>query len=295
MSRPVSVDEAVRHPRLPEVPRGPAALWVRSLLGFGVAVGVGLAPLLGKTGLPGFFALLSMLPEVLRTTAIPLSSFIMGILAVGVQFYGRHTIPSKVWLRRAFRITIILLCVFVFVYFVAHALSVQVVPVDGGNVPLVVGFSERLETCPCTKAASDLECIMGLSMHPAAIATCFGSRNIALANGVLVFVYLATMGLLGVLVGLLVLMQAKKPSAQTAPAIRKREPLIDACAPKEAKVTHPGSIQGALQLDASLGVLSDAGNAALQIVLAELEVAKASGRLAPTAVRRGRGGGGRRR
>src|ERR1700749_4631878 len=111
MSRPVSSDEVDHMPRSPAIPRGPAALWVRLLLGFGVAVGVGLAPLLGKTGLPGFFTLLSMLPAILRTTAIPLSSFIMGILAVGVQFYGRHATPSVIGLRRAFRVTIILLCV----------------------------------------------------------------------------------------------------------------------------------------------------------------------------------------
>jgi len=282
-------------PRSPGIPQGPAASWVRSLLGFGVAVGVGLAPLLGKTGAPGFVTLLSLLPEILRTTAIPLSSFLMGILAVGVQFYGRHATPSAIWLRRAFSVTIILLCVFVFVYLVAHALSVQVVPVDGGHVPIVVGFSGRLETCSCSRPASDLECIMGLSMHPAAVATCFGSRNIALANGVLVLAYLVITGLLGVLVGLLVLMQAKQPSAQTAPAIRKREPLRDARASKEARVTHPGAIEVALQLDASLGGLSEAGNAALHVVLAEIEAARPSGQLAPTAVRRGRGGGGRRR
>lgn len=211
MTQPVNIDEAGRSPRTSEVPKGPAALWVRSLLGFGVGVGVGLAPLLGKTGLPGFSALLSVLPDILRTTAIPISSFVMGLLAVGVQFYGRYATPSAAWLQRKFGITIALSCAFVLLFYLAHALSVQVVPIDGGNVPVVVGFSERLEICSCPKATSDLECIMGLSMHPAAIATCFGSRNVALANGVLVLLYLVTMGLLGVLVGLLVLMQGKRP------------------------------------------------------------------------------------
>ena len=215
MTQPANIDEATRTPHAPEVPKGPAALWVRSLLGFGVGVGVGLAPLLGKTGLPGFSALLSVLPDILKTTAIPLSSFIMGVLAVGVQFYGRYATPTVAWLRGKFKITMILLMVFVVVFCLVHALSVQVVPVDGGNVPVVVGFSERLDTCSCAKTTSDLECIMG-SMHPAAIATCFGSKNIALANGVLVLFYLVTMSLLGALVGLLVLMQAKKPLAELA-------------------------------------------------------------------------------
>ncbi len=211
MTRPVGSNEADHKLRIPEVPKGPARLWVQSLLGFGVAVGVGLAPLLGKTGLPGFSALLSVLPDILRTTAIPLSSFIMGIIAVGIQFYGRHATPSVPSLRRKFRLTIILLCMFVLVFYIIHVLSVQMVPIDGGNVPVVVGFSGHLETCACSKTASDLECIMGLSMHPAAIATCFGGRNIALANGALVLAYLVTMGLLGVLVGLLVLVPTKHP------------------------------------------------------------------------------------
>src|SRR4051812_25046827 len=65
-----------------------AKRFVRSVLGFGVGVGLGLAPFLGKLGVPGFSALLSLFPEALSAFLIPVSAFLMGMLAAVTQFYS---------------------------------------------------------------------------------------------------------------------------------------------------------------------------------------------------------------
>ena len=62
--------------------------FVRYIIGFGVGVAVGLAPYLGILNVPFFKPLLSLIPEAVRGTAIPLSAALMGIVAVVIQSYG---------------------------------------------------------------------------------------------------------------------------------------------------------------------------------------------------------------
>jgi hypothetical protein len=97
-------------------------------------------------------------------------------------------------------------------------LSVVLVPMDGGVFPLVVGFSDRRATCACPAQVSNLECAKGLGLDLGSIATCFGDKNLEIANVVLVILYVLTMALLGVLVGLLVVAQtAPKATPSTSP------------------------------------------------------------------------------
>ena len=63
-------------------------------------------------------------------------------------------------------------------------------------------------------------------------------------------------------------------------ASREVSRLTGAYAPKQVEVTHTGTVEIALKLDAILDVLDEAGRAALHVVLAQIEDAKASGRLA---------------
>src|SRR5437016_3481091 len=85
----------------PPPPPPLARRWIRYLLGFGVSVAIGLAPYLGKVHVPLFSPLLDLIPESLQTTILPLSSALMGIVAVGVQWYGGERLTEQ-WLRRAF-------------------------------------------------------------------------------------------------------------------------------------------------------------------------------------------------
>ena len=62
--------------------------WVNYLIGFSVGVGSGLSVYLGKVHVPLFSPLLDLIPFTLQNTLIPLSSALMGIVAVAVQFYS---------------------------------------------------------------------------------------------------------------------------------------------------------------------------------------------------------------
>src|SRR3954462_36217 len=80
-----------------ETPRS----FVRKVVGFGVGVGIGCAPLLGKLHVPGFEAMLTLFPAGLQATLIPFSGFVMGCVSVVVQFYSDQG-QSKIFWRRWF-------------------------------------------------------------------------------------------------------------------------------------------------------------------------------------------------
>ena len=56
-----------------------ARRYVSYVVGFGVALGIGLAPFLGKVA--GVDALLNLFPRSLHGSLIPLSAFLMGFIA----------------------------------------------------------------------------------------------------------------------------------------------------------------------------------------------------------------------
>jgi hypothetical protein len=175
------------------------------MLGLGVGVAVGLAPLLGKTRVPGFAALLHLYPESLQATAIPIASFLMGIVAGFVQFFFR---PGErkhlgVWFAASGVLSVVALLALTQIY----VESVTIVPYEGGQlrVPYVTGFGERPQSCAkCPSGASNEECIQGLPT-PALIASCFGESRIRHAEEALLYSYLGAMLFFGAFVGLLVL------------------------------------------------------------------------------------------
>lgn len=175
------------------------------MLGLGVGVAVGLAPLLGKARIPGFAALLELYPESLRATAIPLASFLMGIVAASVQFYfqlGKHKRFGK-WFAASAALAVISLLALTQIY----AESVTVVTYEGGrlHVPYVTGFGDRPQSCAkCPSGMSNEECIQGLPT-PALIASCFGEARTRHAQEALLYSYLGSMLFFGALVGFLIL------------------------------------------------------------------------------------------
>ena len=87
-----------------------AGRYVRYVTGFGVAVGVGMAPFLGKYKIALFESLLELFPEDSKRSLIPISAFLMGLVAVAVQFYSGEVILRESIRRRfTFGFAVILL------------------------------------------------------------------------------------------------------------------------------------------------------------------------------------------
>lgn len=204
----------------PRPPTPTALRFVRYIAGFSVGVALGTAPFLGKTAIPGFDALLGLFPRDLQATLIPMSAFAMGVVAVAVQGQGDAKDASLRRLRTLFRRTLVLLLILFLTLVVLYTKFVVRVPVGAaGATAAVVVSSQRLPTCLCT-APSDLQCIEELSLKPAAIESCWGSRPLRNVRLGLSLVYLGLTSGFGALVGLLILFpEARK----TRPPAKPRE------------------------------------------------------------------------
>jgi len=178
--------------------------FVRLFLSLTVGVAVGLAPFLGNFPVPGFVPLLSMFPRSLRGTLIPLSAFLMGIIAAMVQYYSFRVHVQKVFDLVFKRAAIVLMVSFALLV-VSYFFMVVQVPLPGRlpDESVIIGLA-RLETCQC-KDASELRCVEELSLSPASIEGCWGSLQINTNKLILTILYLATTGSFGAIIGLLVL------------------------------------------------------------------------------------------
>lgn len=194
----------------PTLPTWLAKRFVRYMVGFGVAVAIGMAPFLGTLDLPLFAPLLAMFPDSLRGTAIPLSSFVMGLVAIAVQFAAGEVVSRK-GLRRWFVRTLVLIVGGVVLLLVLYSELVTVIPdvakVDGEGtryVALVTGLS-RQPHCTCEPTLSDAACIREIGF--ANVAACWGDAQVRRSGLALTLVYLLLMGGFGALVGLLLLQE----------------------------------------------------------------------------------------
>src|SRR2546423_1526716 len=178
---------------------------VRYIIGFGVGVAVGLAPYLGLLDVPGFKALLTLIPDETQDRIIPLSASVMGVVAIVVQWYGWDKVTEE-WLRKRFLRTLILLLLTLCAFIVIQRLVVLKVPIEGGEdyLSILVGF-ERRPHPRCPLEISTLACVRGNSADPAFIASLYSDTQLNLADLSLTFSYLSVTGLFGVLVGLLML------------------------------------------------------------------------------------------
>jgi len=195
--------------RAPLPPTPIAKRFVRYLVGFGVGVGLGSAPFLGTLGVPGFSALVDLFPLTLQGRIVSLSPFLMGIVALAVQFYAGERI-SKRALRRRFGVSLLLLLAGFFVFVVLYFLFVREVTIRGGEATAryVVGW-QRVESCGCPPQLSDAECIAELSLDPARVESCWGTRAVRLSELALTVAYLLLIGGFAALVGLLLLRDGK--------------------------------------------------------------------------------------
>ncbi|MGB7200742.1 MAG: hypothetical protein WBD16_00590 [Pyrinomonadaceae bacterium] len=178
---------------------------IRYILGFTVSVAVGLAPFLGKFRIPGFDALLTLIPDNLQATLLPLSAALMGMVAVIIQWYGYEN-KSRRWLRQWFTRTLIIAGLSFLMLFVIHTLVVVKIQILGGktSATFLVGFS-RPNMSPCSAEFSDSECIKFLTLNPAKIESFWGSNQIRIATICLFLPYLIFTSSFGLLIGLVLL------------------------------------------------------------------------------------------
>jgi hypothetical protein len=189
---------------VPSLPTPLARQLVRYVVGFGVAVAIGMAPFLGELDLPLFTPLLHLIPRSIRDTLVPLSAALMGLVAVVVQWLGEERL-TRVWLRKMFGRTLVIASLSFLLLLVLHNFVVVRVPIPsiGSTETFLVGFT-RPDTPGCT-GFSNAECIKRLSMDEKRIASYWGDSQISLAALCLKLSYLLFTGSFGALVGLLVL------------------------------------------------------------------------------------------
>jgi hypothetical protein len=191
-SKEFSVQE--QSPQMPPPP-APVARWVRYLLAFGISVAVGLAPLLGRLRVPLFSPLLDLIPDDLGHTLIPVTSALMGLAAVLVQWYSGEDL-DRATRRKALMRSIGIAFVGVVTF---YALTIFVVKhVDYGAAgnrkegTFVVGFVRPYRQ-PCEAGVSDEMCIEYQSFNQAKIKAFWGDTNINLAELALSAAYLTFM------------------------------------------------------------------------------------------------------
>jgi hypothetical protein len=192
--------------------------WVRLVVGFGVGVTVGLAPYLGAVDVPLFRPLLSLYPVTLQGRLIPLSAFVMGVMAVVIQWHGGERLSAR-WLRRAFRGWTYGAVVSLLALMILRAGFVVDIPLDGGrqNAAFVVGWS-RLEGCPCAQQ-DDAVCISEtLTLNPTQLGRCWNARSLRGEEFLLQLTYLVLLSCFGTLVGLVVLREAAEGRGSRRPA-----------------------------------------------------------------------------
>jgi phosphate/sulfate permease len=215
-----------------ELPSTLSHRYVRSILGFGLAVGVGLAPFLGK--IPGVDALLNLLPRSSRGALIILSTFLMGFIAAVIQFYSAEFLTRRL-IRRRFLIAGASLVTGFFLLFVFHSFFVTEVPIKNAKetVPEILG-AQRVqgEPCDCPPKIPDKLCAQRLGIgNEAAIETCWDPGSILHRRLLLHSSYLIVMGSFGALIGLLLLQgEARK--------IQKRRPRKAAVPPPTPAPPH---------------------------------------------------------
>lgn len=191
-------------PRGNDAPTPAAQQFVEYLLGFGVSVAIGLAPFLGRAEIPGFTALLSLIPNSIQDTVIPLSAILMGFVALLVEWFAKER-ASRQDLAAWFRKGVILFLLSAATLLVVHTFTVVKVPFEEATkeATFIVGFG-RPDRHPCPRDVADAECIKRLTFDPAKIDGFWGDRQIRLSKLSLMGTYLVFTSCFAALVGLLV-------------------------------------------------------------------------------------------
>lgn len=196
---------------------------VQYVVSFGVAFVAGLSPFLGKRGVPGFSALISIYPVDVQDWVIPVSGLLMGMIAVVIKVLHNGR-PSARKLNRWFARTVLVFGVAFVAMLVLYVLWVTRVEmtvtgpngtVDRSSLAVVTGAREvpaqpPRSPCTCVERQSASQCVEAVSVNPANVRACFGEQRVALATLALAAVYLALTGTFVAAVGLLLLLDGAR-------------------------------------------------------------------------------------
>ena len=211
---------------------------VRYTVGFTVGTAVGLAPFLGRVKVPLFSAMLELYPVQMQQNLIILSGFLLGIVAVAVQYYAFKASPTEL-LDRYFGLLLKLMLAVLLLLVVLYQTSVVSVPiekqvsaipphVEAHRYTLLVGwFRANSGACRCPPEMTALDCVEQNSLDPRRVASCW--KYLPLFEVVLTLQYLVLLGGFGTLVGLLLLREEEEwrlkrlhaPEPGPAPAAAK--------------------------------------------------------------------------
>lgn len=192
--------------------RAPTSLgrrFVRYLVGFGVGVGLGAAPFLGALKVPYFSALLEQYPDDMRGSLISFSAFLMGLVAVAIQFAsGERWTRTQVRRSFIFVLCLVLAC-FVWLMFEYDQRVIKVPYLEVGReqhlTVVIAPERRRPPACPCDPVVDDdVTCLQGY-LRPSRISQCWGPGPVLRSKRLLRSAYLVITGGLGALIGLLLL------------------------------------------------------------------------------------------
>ncbi|HEY6320196.1 MAG TPA: hypothetical protein VJA16_01420 [Thermoanaerobaculia bacterium] len=195
--------------------------FVRYVRSFGVTAAIGMAPFLGKVKVPGFTALLEVVPFQLRDVLIPLSAFLMGLIAVALEFYaGEEIAPGRV--RSLFGGGLAALVLGLVLFTALSSSFVERQQFGSQNVGVLV-TDARLPApgCACPPEINDKACIKRLSLKEEALDSCWGGPAFQRRKLSLQLTYLFLTGGFASLIALLLIQQQgrrRRESADAKPA-----------------------------------------------------------------------------
>jgi hypothetical protein len=182
-----------------------ARMWVRMVVAFSVSVALGLAPYLGRLRVPLFDALLTLVPDDLHSIALPVSAALMGLIAVWVQWSADDR-PRRTWLRKRFRLNMVLAAVGLLLLVVVETFVVVRIPIRAENrIGVYLIGVTRLPTSPCPPQMSDVECVSRVTPEEGQLAKVWGDDQLRACRLALLASYFMATASFGLLVGLLVL------------------------------------------------------------------------------------------
>ncbi|MGH9363492.1 MAG: hypothetical protein ACRD2T_16400 [Thermoanaerobaculia bacterium] len=197
-----------------------ARRFVRVLVGFGVGVAVGCLPYLGYgPKIPGFRALVSLLPLQLQDDLLPFSGATMGLAAIVLQLYAEHKIP-RATLRRHFRKALIAFGIGLVAYLGLYSEFIVRMRRGDHYVSVMIG-TERLDAsrgCECPPRVNDRLCIRELSFAEEAIESCWGSRPLRRIGLLFRLAYLLVTGAFAALAALVVYQEQSQRRGKPAEA-----------------------------------------------------------------------------
>lgn len=227
-------------PQMPiRLPGGEVRSIVSTVLGFGISVALFLAPFLGKKSIPGFEPLIAVFPEEHKKLLIPVSSLLIGVVALVVQFYAGEFIARQ-RIRRGFFVLSLIVVAGLVALLILYSGFVNVWEEPPGAV-VIVGWS-RLPGCGCPPGNTK-QCIEGLAFVDLGSCWSEGSR---LGVRISIFLsYLVSIEGFAGLAGLYVLQRKKlleqEKRRKKAPPLKKRKRTNPTARRAPATAATPGA------------------------------------------------------